>query len=76
MDGNFLGSSVDGQLDRSNSEPDVFSASIRPRTCSNLSLRGKPAKGTKKRPTSLREAQLNSHAKSMDSDPELALSGR
>ncbi|KXJ15161.1 Guanine nucleotide exchange factor for Rab-3A [Exaiptasia diaphana] len=74
MDGDFLGSPVEGQLDRSNSEPDVFSASIRPRTCSNVSLRSKPAKGGKKRPASLRDAQLALH-KSLDSDPELSLSG-
>ncbi|KAK3752323.1 hypothetical protein QZH41_010342 [Actinostola sp. cb2023] len=66
MDSEFLGS-PGGNLDRSNSEPDVFAASVRPRTCSNLSLKSK----TKKRSGSTRDKDL-SPQKSMDTGSELA----
>lgn len=72
MDSNFLGSS-EGPLDRSNSESDIFAASVRPRTCSNLSLRNKPAKGLKKRPT--RDKDLAAQ-NSLDSESEFGFNAR
>lgn len=69
MDSEFLGI-PEGTLDRSTSEPDIFGSSIRPRTCSNMSLQTKAK--TRRKTGSLRE---NSRA-SVDSDNEIFINGR
>lgn len=68
--------SPEGKLHRSSSETDIFPAnSARPRTCSNVSLRNKPSKNVRKRPTSLKEKELASQ-NSIGSESELGLSPR
>ncbi|XP_031564917.1 guanine nucleotide exchange factor for Rab-3A-like [Actinia tenebrosa] len=71
MDSEFLGI-PEGSLDRSTSEPDIFGSSIRPRTCSNMSLQTKAK--IKKKTGSLREKELNSQA-SVDSDNDIFING-
>lgn len=72
MDSDFLGI-PEGTLDRSTSEPDIFASSMRPRTCSNMSLQTKAK--LKKKSGSLKEKDFISQA-SMDSDYEIFINGR